>query len=454
MWRPISRCFVSKEYRWNSPRMGHRLDELTGQQRLLQEETARLQQQHLASLLDHAYAHVPYYRRRFGELGISPSDIRSAQDFARLPVLTKEDLRTHELELLSEAVPAGDRHVNHSGGSTGAPVRFHQSADYEDRAAAARHLCDHMAGYVPGDRYLILWGADADSRRFTGMRASVRNALRNQRFINTFQLSAQALDECAALMVKWRPEFVRGYASSVGLVARHCAESGIPPPCPKGVVTSAEVLTEDDRNVIGTAMGCGVFNRYGCREVSVIAQECDEHQGMHCLEPFNYVEVVDDEGAPVSAGEMGRVVVTNLHNLAMPLIRYDLRDLGTMAEGACPCGRSWRRLETVVGRRGAVVVLPSGKLLHGEFFTHLFYGRGEVRRFQVVQPTREALEISIVRGEAFRETVSQEIVCAIAEQADPDFQVEIRVVDRLPPLPSGKHEFVRSEVEWRLGQGD
>jgi len=451
MWKPIARRFAAKEYRLDHPRMGRYLNELENCRTWDAEQVVQAQWGRLSELLDHAYDTVPFYRARFDEAGVAPEHMRSVGDLARLPVLTKDDLRRHEEELISTAYPPDQRWRNQSGGSTGMPVAFWQCREYLDRSGAARYYADRMAGYRPGRRYLILWGADADSKHFTGPRAWVRNRLRNIRFVNMFALSPRALRNCLRLIERWQPQFIRGYATSVALVSRAMPEQRMHPPVPRGIVTSAEVLTRDDRVAIRTAWGASVFDRYGCREVSVIAQQCRKRGGLHCFEFDNYVEIVDDEGRPLPPGEIGRVVVTNLHNHAMPLIRYDLGDLGSLAEGECECGLAWRRLERIVGRRGSLVVSPAGKLLHGEFFSHLFYGAGGVRRFRVIQRDRTHLEIAVVAGEGWTEDSEKRLLQALHEQGDPAFEVKFESVPALEPGASGKYEFVRSEVRWSPG---
>ncbi len=451
MWKPIARRFVAKEYRFNHPHMGCYLNEMENCRTWDAEQTAQARWQRLSELLDHAYQTAPFYRARFDEAGISPADMRSVDDLAYFPILTKDDLRRNEKELLSTAFPPDRRWRNQSGGSTGMPVTFWQCREYLDRSGAARHFADRMAGYSPGRRYLVLWGADVDSKHFTGPRAWVRCRLRNIRFVNTFAMSPRVLRRCLRLIERWQPQFVLGYATSVVLVSQAMREQRKHPMPPSGIITSAEVLTRDDRVAIRTAWGAPVFDRYGCREASLIAQQCRERGGLHCFEPNNYVEIVDDEGRPLPPGEIGRVVVTNLHNHAMPLIRYDLGDLGSFARGECECGLAWRRLERIDGRRGSLVVSPSGKLLHGEFFTHLFYGAEGVRRFRVIQRDRAHLEIAIVADEGWTEDSEKRLLGALHERGDPAFEVKFERVPALEPSASGKYEFVRSEVSWSPG---
>ena len=111
------------------------------------------------------------------------------------------------------------------------------------------------------------------------------------------------------------------------LFARFLRERGIRAYRPQSLVTSAEMLEEEDRRTLEEVFGCPVFNRYGCREVSVIASECPAHSGLHVNAECLLVEIETPSG-PADPGEVGAILVTDLLNLAMPLIRYRIGDLG------------------------------------------------------------------------------------------------------------------------------
>src|SRR5262249_8373738 len=146
-----------------------------------------------------------------------------------------------------------------------------------------------------------------------------------------------------------RPRFVLAYARAAVLFARWAEARDLRLHRPDAVLTSAEVLEEDERAVIERAFGCRVFNRYGCREVSVIASECDAHDGLHVMAEGLYVELETPTG-PARPGEMGSVLVTDLLNPAMPLVRYRIGDMASWAPGRCACGRGLPRLAKVSGR--------------------------------------------------------------------------------------------------------
>src|SRR4029079_2619649 len=201
------------------------------------------------------------------------------------------------------------------------------------------------------ERAAYLWGALADApspNRFQKLR---RSLLEPQIFLNTAHVTEGELLAFHEQMKRFRPRVVLAYARSAALFARLLKDRGLQPYSPHSIVATAEVLDPEDRAVIEEVFGCRVFNRYGCREVSVIASECESHSGLHVMAEGLYVEVVDSERMSKLCDEkVGSILITDLLNFVMPLIRYRIGDLGSWMNGPCPCGPSLPRLREVSGR--------------------------------------------------------------------------------------------------------
>src|SRR5262249_55637025 len=154
---------------------------------------------------------------------------------------------------------------------------------------------------------------------------------------------------------------------------------------PRAMITSAEVLTPDERDLLEEVFCCPVFNRYGCREVGVIASECPAHRGMHVMAEGLYLEIERD-GRPAAPGGPGCLLLTDPLNLAMPLIRYRVGDVGSWDEGPCPCGRGLPRLKEVAGRVTDFLVGGDGRLVSGAFLSvALVARRTSLGRVQIEQ---------------------------------------------------------------------
>jgi len=408
----------------------------------------RMQFEKLQTLLNQAYQNVPYYRNKFDEIGVRPKHIKSFDDYLRVPIITKEEIQENNCDLLARNRDKENVIVNHTGGSTGEPLTFYQDKNYLDYAYAGIRLGFAMCGYILGDKQLYLWGSDADSEAHKGMKGKIIDYLENTRFINTFDLTEESLHTYLEELCRWKPDYIWGYASSLEMLARFIRKESKPFQLrPEAIQSTAEVLTPTQRKLIESVFSCRVFDRYGCREVGIIAHECPAHEGLHIFSPNNYVEVLDNDNKPGEDGEIGKIVVTNLNNHAMPFIRYETGDLGVLVSDKCSCGRSWPLLRKVVGRVSDTIVSPSGKMIHGEFFTHLFYELPGVKQFQVIQETRSDLTIIIVKGRGFSEEQLRLLEGKIHKFGDEDFRIKFEFCKQIPTTQSGKFRYIISKVK-------
>ncbi|MCH8853817.1 MAG: phenylacetate--CoA ligase family protein [Planctomycetes bacterium] len=397
----------------------------------------------LADLLAHAADTVTFYSDRLGdreEVRRDPYQVLSS-----LPIITKSNIQQSTGELTSSS-PRGDTFLTPTGGSTGQMLHVLQDEEFLSTAHAQLTICAEWCGYHVGDRQLFLWGSDGDIRLQRHLRTAIANCLTNARFVNTFDLDDDAMARACDTIMCWQPSFIWGYASSAAMFAEHLLERDMHFQA-KAVQTTAEVLYPEQRTLIERGFRCPVFNRYGCREVSIIAHECEAHDGLHLFETVNYVELLDSDELSCPAGKVGRIIVTNLTNFAMPLIRYETGDLATVVDTPCRCGRPGRRLARIVGRTVDTILAPSGKRIHGEFFTHLFYGVSGVAQFQVVQRGQTDLILRVVpANDAERPDLTQ-VLDACCRLGEPEFHVSVEWVSEIPVLPSGKRQFIVSELE-------
>lgn len=386
-----------------------------------------IQVEKLRRLLVYAGREVPFYRDRFKRIGFDPQTVRGLDDLARLPVLEREDLTAHLAELRSEHLPAGS-HSRSTGGSTGRPLRF--LVDPREMTLRSAHLYRHLRwlGWDLGDRLAFVWGSDIDSEEHRGRRARLRDRLVGVLWLDAFSLQEPRLDEYLDRLAAHDPKVLIGYPSSLHLLARRAITTGRRLKL-RGIQTSAEMLAPGVRADLESAFSARVLDRYGCREAGIVAHECLEG-GLHVNAESVVMECVQ-----------GEVLLTTLNNRAMPLIRYRNEDLAEPAGGACPCGRGLPLVGKIGGRVSDVIRSPAGRLIHGEFFTHLFYEVPGVRSFQVRQVGVDRLKILVVADELFSAAVRRKLEERILRHADAAFRIAWVRVDIIPPGPSGKFQF-------------
>lgn len=422
--------------------------ELDRTQWLPEAEIEQLQVERLKKLLFHAQEHCSFYRERFKAAGFSAERFSRLSDLQAIPPLTKREVQEHYREMLAENFPPDQMYENHTGGSTGTPLTFYQSREYQAWSSADIWRGFTMCGFQPGMRRAFLWGSDYDAKLHKTWRERIINdrIKGNVYWVNTFDVREADLVAAGEKLAHFKPHVIIGYVSSLTLFAKVMRSHNIQGIRPLGIQSSAEILTPPQRALIEETFGAKVFDRYGCREVGNIAHECDHHEGLHLLAECNYTEFLRD-GQPVAPGEVGMITVTNFHNYAMPLIRYQMGDMGRTTDRKPTCGRGLPLMDVVEGRSADVITTPSGKLLHGEFFTHLFYKLDGVRQFQVIQETRDQLTVKIEPMSTFnREEALHFLEETIHQHGDPAFKITLELVDKIPVASSGKFRFTLSRV--------
>ncbi|HZV03995.1 MAG TPA: hypothetical protein VE999_02800 [Gemmataceae bacterium] len=410
-------------------------------------EIRELQWRRLRALLHHAYAQCPFYRDRFDRAGLAPNDLRGLEDLRVLPALEKRDIQEQGDDMVARNWPRGDLIANQTGGSTGAPVAFYLSKARKCSRAAATLRHNRWAGWQVGDRAAVIWGAPRDRPADT-WRGRLRGALlREPVWLDTANLTEESLEEFHTTLLRYRPRIIQAYARSAVLFARYLQARGLTPHRPHSIVTSAEVLEADERRLLEDVFGCPVFNRYGCREVSVVASECPAHSGLHIMAEGLFLEIEMPHG-PAAPGEMGAILVTDLLNHAMPLIRYRIGDMGAWASGTCPCGRGLPRLERVAGRVTDFLVGCDSRLVSGVYLaTYVVAHRPSLGQVQILQNKPGAVTYRIKPGRDFQHESDLEYLRSTTRRyLGAEMKIDSEVVDELPAEPSGKFLFSRSTV--------
>lgn len=398
-------------------------------------------QQAVADLLNHARAHVPFYRELLSrEPEITAA--RSLDVLQRLPPLRRADIQADPARYLAD--DARGARDDFTGGSTGTPLAFKVDRNTQQSREASLMWANTLAGWQYGERVAMLWGSDRDvasARR--DLRLQFRWWIDNMRWFNAFDMGEAEMKRFHSRLSHFHPHLLVAYAGSLYTFARFLEQKKIRPRYPElGLVSSAEVLSPPMREVVERVFGRVVYDRYGNREAGAIAAECEAHAGLHVNEADFVVEI--DSRDPFKSP--GALFITYLQNRAMPLIRYDTGDLGLWApHETCSCGRKTGRLARVVGRQSDTIRTASGKLIHGEYFTHVLYGASGVREFQFVQETLQQYRLLLAAQPAPREQEEQwrrKILGALG----PGSELAIEYVDSIPALASGKRRFTLSKL--------
>jgi len=410
------------------------------------EELARRQMIRLRETVAWACWATPYWREQARQAGWDARALASPTDIAALPVLTKTLLREQGEGLRPATGPQPGWFANASGGSTGVPVRLMQDSGYLDEAQAAQWFIEGWWGIRPGDATAWLWGADRDLAQ-RSLRERALEFLMQERALNAFTVEEAELDAFVRMLARWQPPLIAGYASALDLCARYLLNHPEIRIRPRALRSTAEVLRAEERKRVEQAFQAPVYDQYGSREVNNLASECPAHQGLHLNVWGRFLELVDGEGRPVPPGQPGRILVTDLSNRATAMLRYENGDIGVASARSCDCGRPFPLLERIVGRKSDFIHAPGGKLIHGEFFTHLFYDHPEVRAFQVVQERIEVLRVEVEIPNARLAELAAALEPRIGAAMGSGVRIEFQQVEMIQRPESGKHRFTRSTLD-------
>lgn len=408
------------------------------------EEVREKQFRDSCALLAHAEARVPYYRSLFRSLGIRSRDIRNWDDFARLPILTKDIIRANQRDLIREDVPLEKLQPHFSGGSTGVPLKFFRSPQYMVASDAGTYRNLKQCGWNPGEMIAFFWGGNDKMYGMSRVEFELRQFARRMYQFDPFFSGDADMARWVRLFARIRPRVILGYASTIArfasfLDSKEQTIGGI-----KGAFTTAEKLYRPQREVIERVFGCKVFDCYGSSEVQNIAAECPEGR-MHVNADFVVVEEDKADGDGPRP-----FLLTSLRNKSMPFIRYRNEDCGYLSQETCTCGNHFPLMRLEIARTSDNFLFPGGRVVHGEFFTHLMYGSDGIVTFQFHQTAVDEIILSIVPGpgdsQAREEKIRESIRQIQAVTPGHPIRVEVREVESIPLSSAGKYRFTRSDV--------
>ncbi len=405
-------------------------------------ETSRVQ---LTALLRHACSNVPYYRNFCTQADIDPASV-GPDDLASFPLLTKQDMMEDQGRFIDPQTPESELHPNATGGSSGVWFEFFLDPRSLEMRLASDLRCRSWTGWRPGEKQAVLWGHRRDNDRSNSLRGRfLADFVHRSRTLNAYDMDDKVIASYYRELRSFKPTMMLGYSSALAFLADYLQQENLTLPSPKGIICSAETLTDKQRDSIEGFFECPLMNRYGSREFGVIAQQCEKIDGLHIFNDRIHLEILRPDGSPCDPGERGEIVITDLDNRAMPFIRYRTGDLARFSAGTCDCGRGFPLLETVEGRTSELIVGKNGKYYSCQsprLFGADIPGIGQM---QLIQDTLESIEIKIVPDEKWEESRQEQLVARMRDLLG-DVEVVVTLTDHIPPAPSGKYPFTISKV--------
>jgi phenylacetate-CoA ligase len=439
-----------------------------------QETMRSFQLERLTELVRHAAEHVPFYRERFQEVGFEADDICRVEDLQGLPITTKADIQANFPDrMIAEHQRDDDWQYVGTGGTTNRVMVVHDFAKRDFGRAGSQVALTDDSDYclgkrqvsIPPDACSALCGIEGfretsvlkhlttmilrwqikDPEAISNLRGLVMNNwIQRSKILEPFgpdgtHIGDKRLAEYVAAIRQRRPTLVTGLPEYLQMLARYVKRTGdtvptIPVVRPLGANMSASVKKEVEEVLAGE-----VREHYGSQELGAIAFDCRCRQGLHVLADQFIVELIRN-GSPVDDGEIGSVVLTDLTNTAMPLIRYQIGDVARLHRSPCPCGRNTPRI-TLEGRLEDTFVTQSGRVLTPEAVCEFFYNQPGIDQFQLFERLGK-WELKYVPANG---TVHQaELIRRFREFSGDDRMMKIRCVESILPESSGKFRHTKS----------
>jgi phenylacetate-CoA ligase len=398
-----------------------------------------LQWSRLKDLLNFVYHHNVFYRKRFDAAGLQPGDIQSSEDLRLLPLLTKEEIRKHTLPMISDLYSAEDLMKFKTGGSTGKSLEIYITEECSElrNACARRHDC--WTGWRPGEPIGAVWGNPVIPG---DMKTRLKNwLLWPMIYLDTMNVTYETVFAFASQWEKSRPTLLYGHAHSIYVLAEIVRKLDIDTIRPRGILSTSMMLMPHERRSIEEVFGVPVTDRYGCEEVSLIASECERHEGMHLNIEHLFIEFIKEDGREALPGEHGSIVVTDLMNRAMPFIRYRVEDIGVPSKRTCSCGRGLPLMDMVVGRSADFLVRRDGSRVAGvSLIENTLTKIPGIDQMQIIQESRDFIVLNIVAGRDYTSATHDHLI-AYFKQEFSGVHVDVRLMERIMPEASGKYRF-------------
>lgn len=394
----------------------------------------------LCSTIRIAYEEVPFYRHLMENSRVRPGDIAVPADLSKLPIVTKDMLRKDYPQ--ATVRNTGQRiYETFTSGSTGKNFCVAEDAETAGWYRASFLLALEWAGWTFGEPHL-----QTGMTIKRGLNKRLKDALLQCYYLSAFDLSDSNLDHGLNALEKHSIKHLWGYPGSLYFLAKRAIEMGWNKPM-QTIVTWGDKLHPYYRKTIEQAFKSRICDTYGCAEGMQISAQCGHGEDYHVHMLDAIVEYLNDNGEPVSDEQPGNIVLTRLHPGPMPLIRYQIGDIGIAGtQKACECGRGFELMKTIEGRNADVIFTPTGNRLIVHFFTGILEHFPEIDSFQIVQEEKESIYLLIVPTKVFSASSPERIISALKDKGASDLHIKLDIVADIPLQPSGKHRFVINKL--------
>ncbi|WP_346243615.1 hypothetical protein MKZ19_19880 [Shouchella clausii] len=399
------------------------------------EVISKYHEQTINTLLKHASQSTKFY-----------NDYKNIKDLKQMPVVNKNIIRSQQADFLSNLYNKDKLIWMTTSGSTGEPFTCYQNKEKKKRVNAEVIFFNGLAGYNVGRKLIHL-----RSLNLVNKKSKFNQLLQNENLIDVNQLNKEDIEKYIREMQrisKSSSSTLLGYASTYDAFAMYFNKHGMSKAkgCKiNGIISTSEILFNETRETISKAFNCNSYSRYANMENGVLAQDTPNQPNTFIINEANYyIEILDmttDE--PAREGEVGRIVVTDLYNYAMPMIRYDTGDIGSLT--MCRVGNVEKKAITDFGGRKIDIVFDvNGSIISPHKISVSFWSFSELKQFQFVQEASDSYKVLLVPYNEFNR--EKELKNTLKEIVGENAKIEIEIVSSIPSLKSGKYKYIVNQI--------
>lgn len=374
-------------------------------------------------------------------------DVKNVKDLSVLdifPITDKRFLKENYNEIIHYRVNhLKDVRKGWTGGTTGEPLTLLKDSKTISSIWGAYYRFYDWMDIEYGDPTIAVWGKSVkETTLMKKLKQFITRRLENVKYISAYHIDNNNVEGNISLFENHKPILLRGYKNTIKEMAMTFKDIGFEFPL-RAVSTTVDPLFESDRKLFREIFHCETFDQYGCGEVGSMAFECEAHQGLH----------VTNERCIIETNLNSELIVTDLDNTIMPIIRYKNGDLIELTNKKCSCGRAGDRILQIKGRTGDVIIGENGKRVHPVFFNNILNEsylskKYSIKNYKVIQHSKDQLEWKIVVDELKPD--DKNYMSAEVKKVLGDISVEIKVVYNIPALSNGKYKFVESLINSTL----
>ncbi len=399
----------------------------------------------LKKQLIHSYLNIPYYKKTFDEAGVHPEKLKTINDLASYPVITKDIVRFHHSELINQKGLFRGKFKSHTSGSTGQPMwTYYDFKSWIRKKYLVKARTRMECGVKPIDKIVIF--------ESTSQNSSEKGNILFRTFKSHYSVYSifDSIEKTVKKLITFSPSVLYGPPSYFFQMAQFIAMNNFQLPSIKRIFTSSEYLQDTVREYVKEIFNAEIYDIYGSTEFKEVAWECEKHEGYHINEDEVIVEVLSElttswkDGKPAKPGIIGNIVITDLRNTIMPLIRFQLNDKGILINEKCSCGRTFSMMKPYAGRSSEYIILPNDETLSPYLFTTSIERIEGLLQYQVIQITSQKILVNVITHSEDYRLIANTIKEILKNITKNMMEIEIQLKTKLELEENGKLKVVRN----------